>query len=132
MLKRWRAKNPGTGKGEDAEQFAAAFLQRQGLTIVDRNYRCRYGELDIIARDTELLVFAEVRLRNHQRFATGSESVDYRKQQKLILTAEAYLQQTHGNRQPTCRFDVVSLITQTNIDAGYKVEWLRDAFRPGM
>jgi putative endonuclease len=116
--------------GKRAENYVARYLQQEGLTIIASNYRSRRGEIDLIARAGESLVFVEVRLRNHRRFASGMESVDHRKQQRLIATANAYLQENYGNNPPACRFDVVSLATNRDNGSQYDLEWLRDAFRP--
>jgi putative endonuclease len=106
--------------GAQAEQLAAQFLQRQGLTLVQTNYRCRFGEIDLILRDKETLVFAEVRQRSSNDFGGAAASIDARKQQKLTLTAQHYL--TSQPRTPPCRFDAVLLNGTGNI------EWVKNAF----
>ena len=121
----------GRNRGQNAESFAADFLTGQGLRIAATNYSCKSGELDIVAWQGEYLVFAEVRLRNHRNFASGAESVDYRKQRKLVAAASHYLQKNFGSNQPPCRFDVVSLTANGDNGAAYRAEWIRDAFRPG-
>lgn len=125
----------GNSKGDDAEHQAANYLRRQGLKILDCNYRTRRGEIDIIADDNGTLVFAEVRLRRDHRFGRGLETVDRRKQQRLIRAAEQYLLTGTGGQQPPCRFDVLDLAPETksrDIENRnqYRVEWLQDAFRP--
>lgn len=104
-----------------AEQVAEIFLQTHGLQLVERNFRRRFGEIDLIMLDQDSLVFVEVRKRSSSRFVDAAESIDWRKQRKLLRTAEAYLQQNfwHG----PCRFDVVVL------DKNDTVEWLQDAFQ---
>jgi putative endonuclease len=109
--------------GKDAERRADAFLQRQGLRTLARNYRCRGGEIDLIARDRDTLVFVEVRLRRHTAFGGPLASVDARKQRRLTIAAEHYLQR-HPWSGP-CRFDVIG------IDATDRCEWVRDAFAAG-
>lgn len=106
--------------GARAEQLAAQFLQRQGLTLVQTNYHCRFGEIDLILRDKETLVFAEVRQRRNSDFGGSAASIDARKQQKLILTAQHYL--SSQPRLPPCRFDAVLL------DAAENIEWVKNAF----
>ena len=106
--------------GAQAEKLAAQYLQRQGLTLVESNYRCRMGEIDLILRDGETLVFAEVRQRSSNDFGGAAASINGRKQMKLILTAEHYL--TSLSRMPPCRFDAVLL------DAAGNIEWLKNAF----
>ena len=106
--------------GQRAEQHAEALLERAGLRIVERNYRCRGGEIDLLMRDGDCLVFVEVRYRTDSRFGGALGSVDQRKQRRLILAAEHYLART-GWRGP-CRFDVVGL------SPGHAAQWVRDAF----
>lgn len=108
-----------------AEQFACRFLKKQGLKLVTRNYHCRCGEIDLIMRDDDMLVFVEVRLRNTNNHLTGAESVDYFKQQKLIKTAQIYLQQHHCVHTQICRFDVIDLSQKKG---KYIVSWIKNAF----
>ena len=93
--------------GAWGEEKAVRFLKRRGFTIVDRNFRCRFGEIDIIAEIDEYLVFVEVRLRKDTRYGNPEETVDWRKQQKLKLAADYYLM-TH-EVEKDIRFDVVAL-----------------------
>src|SRR4051812_25272216 len=72
--------------GVAAEQLAESYLARLGLEIVERNYRCRFGEIDLIALDGDALVFVEVRLRRNSRFGGAAASIDYAKQRKLVAT----------------------------------------------
>ena len=108
--------------GDAAEQYAADFLFGQGLQLLVRNYRSRFGEIDLIMRDGETLVFVEVRLRRNPRFGGAAASIDARKQQRLILTAQRYLAQLP--HIPPCRFDVVLLDNAQ----GRQPEWLQNAF----
>lgn len=125
----WRRPASGT-PGERAEAWAARYLQRRGLEVEARNYRCRGGEIDLVARDGETLVFVEVRLRNHGGFGSPADSIDPRKQSKLARAAAHYLVHTRGDAPPPCRFDALSLCGPVDRDGEYRVEWLRDAFRP--
>lgn len=106
--------------GARAEQFAAQWLQRHGLTLVESNYRCRFGEIDLILNDGATLVFAEVRQRSRSDFGGAAASIDAHKQQRLILTAQHYLATLP--RIPPCRFDALLL------DAEGKLEWVKSAF----
>ncbi len=106
--------------GAQAEQLAAQFLQRHGLTLVQTNYRCRFGEIDLILREKETLVFAEVRLRTRGNFGGAAASIDARKQQRLVLTAQHYLASLPS--VPPCRFDAMLLDGAGNID------WIKNAF----
>ncbi len=106
--------------GAQAEQVAAQFLQRHGLTLVHANYRCRFGEIDLILREKETLVFAEVRLRGSSDFGGAAASIDARKQQRLVLTAQHYLASLPS--VPPCRFDAMLMDGAGNID------WIKNAF----
>jgi putative endonuclease len=106
--------------GAQAEQLAARFLQRHGLTLIEANYRGRFGEIDLILRDGGGLVFAEVRQRSRDDFGGAAASIDARKQQRLIHTAQQYLAALP--RIPPCRFDAVLL------DGAGNIEWVKNAF----
>lgn len=108
-----------TPSGRAAEDFAADYLQRRGLKLVERNYRCRLGEIDLVMDDGGAMVFVEVRLRSSGNFGGAAASITAHKQSKLIRAAQHYLQ--HLSRQPPCRFDAVLL-------DGTKIEWIKDAF----
>jgi putative endonuclease len=106
--------------GARAELIAAEHLQRHGLALIQSNYHCRFGEIDLILRDGETLVFAEVRQRSRNDFGGAAASIDQHKQRRLILTAQHYLASL--SRQPPCRFDAVLL------DAADNIEWVKNAF----
>lgn len=108
-------------KGRQAESGAERFLEQHGLRVIERNFRRRFGEIDLILRENDVLVFVEVRKRSHRAFADGAESIDARKRQRLLRTAEAYLQNRRW-RGPV-RFDVIVL------DAQDRIEWLQDAIQ---
>ena len=116
-------------QGEDAELACRNHLRSQGLKLVDSNFSCRYGEIDIIMLDKKVLVFVEVRFRKNNDFGGGLESVTVTKQLKLRKTAELYLQQ--NTQYENARFDVVSLSknNQTNGNRqNYTFEWIMNAF----
>jgi putative endonuclease len=106
--------------GVAAEELAAHYLAARGLRVVTRNYRCRFGEIDLIAKDGATLVFVEVRLRRNGRFGGAAASITRAKQQKLIAAARHYLSGMHD--VPGCRFDAILLDA---LDAR-RIEWLRD------
>jgi putative endonuclease len=108
--------------GADAEQWAAQYLASQGLKLVEQNYRSRFGEIDLIMRDGEMLVFVEVRLRRNSGFGGAAASIDTRKQQRIIRTAQQYI--SGLARTPPCRFDAVLL----GDAQGGQVQWLKNAF----
>ncbi len=109
-------------RGKQAESLAAEYLRRQGLKLVERNYRCRHGEIDLIMQEGDALVFVEVRLRRHGSFGGASASLDAHKQRRIVLAAQQYL--AGLGRIPPCRFDAL-LLTDLGDD---HVEWLRNAF----
>jgi putative endonuclease len=106
--------------GAAAEAMAAAYLVAQGLAIVRRNVRTRFGELDIIARDGDALVFVEVRLRKLKAFGGAAASITPAKQGRMIASARIYLAALR--HEPACRFDVVLL---DGLDPR-RIEWLRN------
>ncbi len=93
------------GAGSRCEDAAAHFLVSKGLTIVARNFRTRRGEIDLIARDGEVLVFVEVRLRSSAAFGGAVASITPAKCARLVAAAGAYL--TRLGREPPCRFDAI-------------------------
>ena len=111
--------------GLEAEKLAATFLANHGLKLVTQNYHCRFGEIDLIMTDAKTLVFIEVKLRSNSQFGGAAASITPQKQQKMILTAQHYLQQHVKNQSQTaCRFDAI-LMDKTNINS---IEWIRNAF----
>lgn len=91
--------------GLAAEAQGLQFLLQQGLTLLARNFSCRFGEIDLIMLHANTVVFVEVRLRSNTRFASAGDSIHYHKQQKLVRAAQYYLQQ-HATSMP-CRFDAL-------------------------
>ena len=106
--------------GNHAEQRASEYLCRHGLTPITRNYRCRGGEIDLVMRDKQATVFVEVRYRRSDCFGSALESVDARKQRRLITAAQHFLL-THKSNA-CCRFDVVG------IGGDGEINWIRNAF----
>ena len=107
-------------KGNVAENKACQFLQKQGLTLVEKNYRCRNGEIDLIMQDKEELVFVEVRYRKNDTHGTAIDTVDHNKMKKLIATASHYIARHHLNTP--ARFDIVGY------DASFRPNWISNAF----
>lgn len=117
--------DPRQASGRWAEQAALEFLASHGLAVVARNHRCRFGELDLIMRDGDVLVFVEVRYRSSNRFGSGAASVTPAKRRRLLAAARHYLGGLRRHSLPPCRFDVVS-VSRPNYRAEF--EWIRDAF----
>ena len=95
--------------GAEMEGKACAFLEGKGLAVVERNFRCRLGEVDIVARDGATLVFVEVKYRNNALSGAPREAVDRAKQIQISKTALFYLSMKGYNESVGCRFDVVTL-----------------------
>ncbi len=112
--------------GQWAEDFAHAYLCQQGLQLIERNYRYRRGEIDLIMQQQAILVFIEVRYRRNASYGGSLESINYPKQQRILRTAHHYLYTHSWTQQHPCRFDVV-LIQGTLITP--QIRWLTDAFR---
>lgn len=107
-----------------AEAVAATFLQAQGLTLLERNFRCKHGEIDLIMSHAGTLVFVEVRLRSNASYGGAAMSLNTAKQGKLRRTAEFYLQSKASNPDAACRFDAI-LMQDLDISA---IDWLQNAF----
>lgn len=108
--------------GDDAERFAERHLHQLGLKTIARNYRCRFGEIDLIMQDGETTVFVEVRYRASQNFGGAAASINVAKQRRIIAAAEHYLSDLR--HPPPCRFDAILM---HKLDAG-AIDWIKDAF----
>ncbi|PIP80527.1 MAG: YraN family protein [Gammaproteobacteria bacterium CG22_combo_CG10-13_8_21_14_all_40_8] len=111
-------------QGSDAENLAEIYLHQQGLKTLERNFRCKVGEIDLIMLHNEYLVFVEVRLRTHQ-LVNALETVDAKKQAKIIKTAQLYLQNHQKFSERPCRFDVIGF-DALQVD---RIQWIKDAFQ---
>ena len=114
--------------GSRAEQLALDHLIENGLKCLQRNFYCRFGEIDLIMLDDDCLVFAEVRFRSRNRFSTAAMSVGASKQRKIILTASYFLRGRKQFANSVMRFDVIAI--DGTADGQYTIQWLKDAFRP--
>ncbi|WP_415890417.1 YraN family protein [Neptuniibacter sp. SY11_33] len=112
--------------GKDAEKHAERFLSKNKLTLVERNYHCRFGEIDLIMLDRRTLVFVEVRYRNSKKFGGAAASVTSAKQRKIIKAAQHYLSHKTQFSNNNCRFDVIAYEYDA---APTKPLWYKDAFR---
>ena len=111
--------------GHKAEVIAYHHLVKQGLKLIVKNYSCRYGEIDLIMRQDQIVIFVEVRYRQSVNFGLPQETVNYYKQQKIIKSAQNFLLQKKISNQCPCRFDIVA-IHGTIPD--HKINWIKDAF----
>ena len=109
--------------GKAAEELACVYLQNRGLVLINRNYRCRIGEIDLVMLHDTSIVFIEVRYRRSRRFGSAAESVDRRKQARIISAARYYLHLHRAMSRRSIRFDVVL------VEPGWPVDWIMDAFQ---
>jgi len=109
--------------GEQGEKLALQFLQQEGLTLILKNYRNKFGEIDLIMEDKQHIVFVEVRFRSSNDFGGALSSVDHRKQKKLINCANQYIanESTHLG----FRFDVIAI---SPTSGQHKIQWITNAF----
>ena len=112
-------------KGRLAEELACEYLTQQGLTFINKNYHCRYGEIDLIMQQEKTIVFVEVRYRKANNLVDSASSIDQYKQQKLYRSAEHYLQQNKIHQTIPARFDVVAITQSRNSDAD--ISWIQNA-----
>ena len=106
--------------GRDKESLAVSFLKKKGYKIIERNYTCPIGEIDIIATMKNVLVFAEVKYRSSEYFGMPREAVNIYKQRKIRSVATYYLK-WHGKLNENCRFDVIEIL-------GDKIEHIENCF----
>jgi len=121
--RRTAVRTPKQRAGDAAEDAAAKHLAAAGCRIVARNARYRDGEVDLVARERDVLVFVEVRMRGSLRFGGAAVSVNSLKQKRIARAAQHWLFGEYGERWPACRFDVVT------VDGSGTIEWIRDAFQ---
>ena len=118
------SQDPRHNLGCWGEDQAALYLDKQGLKIVERGFRCRFGEIDIIAQNSEVLIFCEVKTRRRESFAEPQEAVSWSKQRRLIKTAGWYLNQRSWDGE--LRFDVIAILAPEGREP--HIEWIQDAF----
>ena len=114
--------------GTWGEEQAAAYLRKKKYQILAMNYRCRFGEIDVIAANTKYLLFVEVKLRKNSYFAAAYEYVDWRKQERLRTTAQLYLSQNQTDLQP--RFDVIEIYAPEGVQTiNPRINHIEEAFQ---
>lgn len=111
--------------GQEAEQIACQHLQSNGLKLLERNYSCKCGEIDLIMKDQDFIVFIEVKYRKNNDYGYGSEFVNRHKQLKISKTALYYLQARKLYEISPCRFDVISISKKQTLDS---IQWIQSAF----
>ncbi len=117
--------------GDRGEAEAERALKKDGYKIVERNYRSRFGEIDIIAIHKDTLVFVEVKTRSNKAYGTPGEAVDKRKQGKIIKSSMEYLTQVWKGEEPHSRYDVVTVEVEPGSEEKLKAEIIKDAFSAG-
>lgn len=110
--------------GQTIENLACNYLIAQGLKLIAKNFHAKCGEIDLIMQDHEVMVFIEVRHRRLNDYGSSTATVDKYKQQKIIRTANIYLQKHKLYDQVCCRFDIIA----TSGKGGDQIIWLKDAF----
>jgi putative endonuclease len=111
--------------GRSGEQSAERYLRSKGLHLVARNHRCVQGEIDLVMRDGETLVFVEVRRRKSTDYGSPLETVSAAKQRKVIAAAQHFIASQKISSRQALRFDVVGIVSD---GAGDTIEWVRNAF----
>ena len=112
--------------GQVGEEQAARYLRRRFYTILERNYRCRFGEIDLIARRGGVLAFVEVKLRRDESHGEAREFVTARKQQRVMAAAELWLSQNETQLQP--RFDVIEVYAPRGEEGPVRINHIENAF----
>ncbi len=113
-------------KGRRFEKQARDFLGARGLRLLQSNYRCRFGEIDLIMRDADAICFIEVRFRKSLNFGGASASITAAKQRKIVKTALFYLGSHRNLHNQPLRFD--ALLIQQQADGSHDFNWIRNAF----
>ena len=112
--------------GIRSETRARKYLEQRGLVFIAANYHSRYGEIDLIMRDDEHIVFVEVRARSGNRFGGAAASIVHEKQNRIKICAQFYLQRELSNHLPACRFDVIAI--DLNQPKEEQLNWIKNAF----
>ncbi len=123
MIKRTKSKNQS---GKQAEEFAANYLAKQNVKIISRNFYCRFGEIDLIGLEQEILLFIEVRYRKNENYLAAIETIDRHKCKKIITTSKYYLNKFRNYQSYLCRYDVITLTGELDEPV---IEWIKNAFQ---
>lgn len=117
---------PVNHTGKIAEDIAAQYLAKKGLKLLDRNFHCRFGEIDLIGLEKEVLSFTEVRYRKNEQYLAVVETIDRHKCRKIIISSEYYLSKHKNYRSYQCRYDVIAITGDINKPV---IEWIKNAFQ---
>ena len=116
---------PHLQAGEEAETVARRYLEREGLSLIATNYRCRHGELDLVMHENGQIVFAEIRYRQSARIVTPIDTVDRKKRGRIAAAAKHFLQRNRNYGDNSIRFDVLGITGSLDKP---RIEWIRNAF----
>lgn len=111
--------------GKDSEEYAKGYLQEKGFKLIEQNYRCAQGEIDLIMLDCNQIVFVEVRCRNHHHYGNALESITPGKRRKIILGAKHYLQVKKCLYKVISRFDIIVIHPR---HGEMQLQWYKNAF----
>jgi len=117
----------GNSLGKWGEDLACSYLLKNGYIILQRNYRCRFGEIDIIANKSSELIFIEVKTRTSIEYGYPSEAITYKKQMRYNKLAMCYLKET-GRKSVSCRFDIIEVLVNRNKNTIF-INHIQDAFQ---
>ena len=112
-------------KGRETEDACCAYLQKHGLKLIEKNFHCRHGEIDLIMKDNKTIVFIEVRYRKNNDYGGATESLTASKQKKVTSSAQAYIQ-NHSISEDV-RIDFVAMTLDTS-QQNYTFDWIKNAF----
>ncbi|MEM6998872.1 MAG: YraN family protein [Pseudomonadota bacterium] len=112
--------------GKLAEEFAATYLKKNNVRIVSKNYLCRFGEIDLIGIEKNILIFIEVRYRKNERYLSAVETIDQTKCNKIITTSKYYLNEYKKYQSYFCRYDVITITGDFQQPV---IEWIKNAFQ---
>ena len=113
--------------GQHYEKLARDYLIQQGLKLVEQNYHSRFGEIDLIMLDQQVLCFIEVKFRKSNAFGGAASAIPWAKQQKIVKTAQCYISSTPKIAQKPMRFDAL-ILQQASSVADMNLEWIQNAF----
>lgn len=112
--------------GRMAEDLALRYLQKHDMTLLERNFRSRFGEIDLIMQENNTIIFVEVRARKNTAFLHPAETIDFSKRNKIRRTSQVFMQKTPARDQFDWRFDVITLTGRRENEM--KIEWIKSAF----
>ena len=112
--------------GRMAEDLALRYLQKHNMTLLERNFRSRFGEIDLIMQENNTIIFVEVRARKNTAFLHPAETVDYSKRNKIRKTSQVFMQKTSAGNRYDWRFDVITLIGRKENEM--QIDWIKSAF----